>query len=107
MALIMISCTLPMGNFGPPPLPMPIYVHHCDEYPDTGSWGLPLDRAGSQYLVLDRTKNRVDLSFLWFDTLVSRPYIGITCYPLPQNNDNLPLPFFGGNYPIFIIDNIY
>ena len=25
----------------------------------------------------------------------------ITHYPLPQNIGNLPLPFFGGNYPIF------
>ena len=27
--------------------------------------------------------------------------------PLPQNNGNLPLPFFGGNYPIVLLDNIY
>ena len=25
----------------------------------------------------------------------------ITRSTLPQNNGNLPLPFFGGNYPIF------
>ena len=25
------------------------------------------------------------------------PYVGITRSPLPQNNGNLPLPFFGGN----------
>ena len=28
------------------------------------------------------------------------------CSLLPQNNGNLPLPFFGGNYPIFLLDNI-
>ena len=31
----------------------------------------------------------------------------ITCYPLPQNNGNLPLPFFGGNYPIILLGDIY
>ena len=31
----------------------------------------------------------------------------ITCSPLPQNNGNLPLPFFGGNYPIVLLENIY
>ena len=35
------------------------------------------------------------------------PYIGNTCSTLPQNDGNLPLPFFGGNYPIFLLDNIY
>ena len=34
-------------------------------------------------------------------------YMGITRSPLPQNNGNLPLPFFGGNYPIFILDSVY
>ena len=28
----------------------------------------------------------------------------ITRSPLPQNNDNLPLPFFGGNYPIVLLN---
>ena len=28
-------------------------------------------------------------------------------YLLPQNHGNLPLPFVGGDYPIFILDNIY
>ena len=32
--------------------------------------------------------------------------MGITCYPLPQSNGNLPLPFFGGNYPFLILNNI-
>ena len=26
---------------------------------------------------------------------------------LPLNNDNLPSPFFGGNYLIVLLDNIY
>ena len=30
-------------------------------------------------------------------------YIGFTRSPLPQNNGNLPLPFFGGNYSIFFL----
>ena len=34
-------------------------------------------------------------------------YMGINHSPLPQNNGNLPLPFFGGNHPIVILDNIY
>ena len=33
--------------------------------------------------------------------------MGITCSPLPKNNGNLPLPFFGGKYPIVLLDNIY
>ena len=33
--------------------------------------------------------------------------MGINRSPLPQNNDNLPLLFFGVNYPIVIQDNIY
>ena len=36
-----------------------------------------------------------------------RPYMEITRSPLPQNNSNLPLPFFCCNYPIFLLDNIY
>ena len=32
--------------------------------------------------------------------------MGITRYPLPLNNSNLTLPLFGGNYPIFLLDNI-
>ena len=31
----------------------------------------------------------------------------ITRSILLQNNGNIPLPFFGGNYPIIILDNIY
>ena len=31
----------------------------------------------------------------------------ITRSPLPQNNGNLPLPFFGGHYAIFLLDDIY
>ena len=34
-------------------------------------------------------------------------YMVIACSKLPQNNGNLPLPFFGGNYPIVILNNIY
>ena len=30
----------------------------------------------------------------------------ITRYPLQQNNGNSPLPFFGGNYPIVLLNNI-
>ena len=32
--------------------------------------------------------------------------MGITRYLLPQNNGNLTLPFFGDNYPIFLLDII-
>ena len=32
---------------------------------------------------------------------------GISRYPLPRNNDNSPLHFFCGNYPIVLLDNIY
>ena len=32
--------------------------------------------------------------------LFLRPWMRIICSPLPQNNGNLPLPFFDGNYPI-------
>ena len=31
----------------------------------------------------------------------------ITRSPLPRNNSNLPLPFFGGSHPIILLDNIY
>ena len=34
-------------------------------------------------------------------------YKVITFYPLPQNIGNLTLPFFGGDYPIVLLDNIY
>ena len=34
-------------------------------------------------------------------------YMGITRYTLPQNNGNLPLPFFVGSYPIVLLNNIY
>ena len=33
--------------------------------------------------------------------------MGFTRSPLPQNNGNLPLPFFGGNCPIVLLNNIY
>ena len=33
--------------------------------------------------------------------------MGITRSTLPRNNGNLPLPFFGGNYPIVLLNNIY
>ena len=32
--------------------------------------------------------------------------MGIARSILPQNNVNFPLPFFNGNYPIIILDNI-
>ena len=31
----------------------------------------------------------------------------ITRSPLPQNNGNLPLTLFGGNFPIVPLDHIY
>ena len=33
--------------------------------------------------------------------------MGITLSLLPQKNGNIPLHSFGGNYPIFILYNIY
>ena len=33
--------------------------------------------------------------------------MGIIRSPLPQNNGNLPLPFFGGNCHIVLLNNIY
>ena len=36
-----------------------------------------------------------------------QPQMGITRPPLPKNNGNLPFPFFGVNYPIVLLDNIY
>ena len=33
--------------------------------------------------------------------------IGKYSFSVTKNNSNLPLPFFGGNYPIFPYDNIY
>ena len=35
----------------------------------------------------------------WILTVVGKMdlQMGITCSPLPQNNGNLPLTFFGGN----------
>ena len=35
------------------------------------------------------------------------PKMVITRYSLPQNNDNLPLTFFGDNLTIVLMDNIY
>ena len=37
----------------------------------------------------------------------SCPQMEISRSPLLQNNVNLTLPFFGGNYPIVILDSIY
>ena len=34
-------------------------------------------------------------------------YKGITRSPLPPNNGNSPLPFFGDNHRIVLLDNIY
>ena len=31
----------------------------------------------------------------------------INRYTLPQNTGNLPLPFFGGNYPVVLLNNIH
>ena len=36
-----------------------------------------------------------------------RAHMAITCSTLAQNNGNLPLSFFGGNYPIVLLNNIY
>ena len=44
---------------------------------------------------------------LYWKIVWSSAYIGITCSPLPQNNDNLPVPFFRGNCPIVLLCNIY
>ena len=33
--------------------------------------------------------------------------MGITRSTLPQNNCNISLPFFGGNYQILLLNNIY
>ena len=33
--------------------------------------------------------------------------MGIAHSRLTQNNGNLPLPFFGGNYHIVLLNNIY
>ena len=38
---------------------------------------------------------------------ISVTYMGFTRSPLPQDIGNLPLPFFGGNYPIVLLNNIY
>ena len=35
------------------------------------------------------------------------PWMGMTCSPLPRNIGNLPLPFFGGNYYIVLLDYVY
>ena len=37
----------------------------------------------------------------------SGTYTEITRSPLPQNNGSLTLPFFGGNYLIVLLDNVY
>ena len=37
----------------------------------------------------------------------SNPYMGITRSTLTRNNVNLPLPFFGGNYLIVLLNTIY
>ena len=41
------------------------------------------------------------------DSYILKSSMEITRSPLPQNNDNLSLPFFCGNYPIVLLDNIY
>ena len=33
--------------------------------------------------------------------------MGLTRSLLPQNNGNLTLPFFGDNYPMFLLNSIY
>ena len=42
----------------------------------------------------------------WNATLTPVEYMVTTRSPLPQNNGNLTLPFFGGNYPMVILVNI-
>ena len=34
-------------------------------------------------------------------------YMGMTRSTLPRNNGNLPLPFFCGNYSIFLLNNVH
>ena len=48
----------------------------------------------------------VTLSMAW-PNLSQQTYMGIACSPLPQNNDNLPLPFFGVNHTIVFLNNMY
>ena len=45
--------------------------------------------------------------YAWIDLM--DPYIaymGVDSSPLPQNDGNLTLPFFGGKYPIILLYNI-
>ena len=42
-----------------------------------------------------------------FIIMYADTYMAFTRSPLPRNNGNLPLPSFGGNYPIILLDNIY
>ena len=41
------------------------------------------------------------------DHIISIENMGITRCPSPQNNGNLPLPLFVGNYQIVLLDNMY
>ena len=47
------------------------------------------------------------LMYQFCSSITSPPLMGITRSTLPQNNVNLPLPFFGSNYPIVLLNNIY
>ena len=38
---------------------------------------------------------------------LSSAYMGITCSPFPKNDGNLSLSFFGVNYPVIPLYNIY
>ena len=44
--------------------------------------------------------------FYFFNLVRQKSYMGITCSPLPQNNGNLPLPFFGGNHSEDILEGV-
>ena len=46
-------------------------------------------------------------SRIQYNKIVLGAYMVITCSVSPLNNDNLPLTFSGGSYPIVLPDNIY
>ena len=54
-----------------------------------------------------KTKEEIPKNLSFVKEVVDSAYMGFTRSPLPRNNVNLHLPFFGGNYPIVHLDNIY